>query len=280
MNPTHVSSEATLLVTPAALSQPPRRAELTFRSKCGRCALAPLLLLIPGYVALVCWNHAGDMSDLAQQGRSTEGRVINRYVEKDSDGIVLSYGVRYGFEVDGRTYGGDDHVGAGDYAALPAGAPCTVTYLPIQPEKHCLGAPAARMQQDFTTAMVLLPIVIIVIGGVWRFLESGLRKELQLAGHGAAVAGSVTEKWTVRTGSTLRYAIQYRFDPDDSAAELASAYIPKGIWDRLLISDPLTVLYDPKRPNQSKPLCAFQYVAVSALLSEEGLSTLKDAALP
>lgn len=208
-------------------------------------------LLIAFPVANVCmWTYGVQrIHSLRDRGQVVQGVVEGLYEEH---GKSTSYDVVYTFtDEHGDGHHGHRQISEASYQSLEEGGPVEVTYLPDNPE---VSRPWRVEDGHVTTmdgeALVLFLLSAPVLVGCFIACEKDVRKHYYLGERGTAVTGEVTGFREVR-GKHTDYKVAYSFKDLFGNAYSKEVSVRKAFYDSLSTGSPLTILYDPERPQVS-----------------------------
>jgi hypothetical protein len=217
------------------------------------------LLLTPNLV-LFCGFLAGDDDRaLKAQGRSVTGTVVGqdfRYARRGPATID----VHYRYEVNDRVYTGTVNLSQTDAKAYRVGGDIALTYLPSEPQTHCVGQPQARLVSTNSVTLVLAAAAALGFG--WWLLahEWQLRRETRLAERGHAAVGLVVDHGAVQGRHVTTYWTRYELSTPTDERATGWNNVPQIIWAQIPRGTRVTILYDPEHPSVHLPLYAFRWV--------------------
>jgi hypothetical protein len=243
-------------VGPECLAPAPRWAELTRKARIVRGVLLAVLLLLPSLLLVTGYSGAATLRDLVAHGRSETGRVTAKPTPRRSRSGT-TYRIQYVYEINGQVYHGDDQVSEPFYAALAEGSPLKVTYLPTDPQTHCLGRAEQWLQARNNGTIATAAFVGLTLGSAWAFVVFRLRRELRLARLGQAVVGLVISSGSSRGKGGPTYWTRYQCASPLGYLAEGWNYVPHVVWQRLPPGTPVTILCDPDHPRRHRPLYAF-----------------------
>jgi hypothetical protein len=245
---------------PEALPARPRRAELTGQAKSYRTMALIGMLATPNLVLLVGTFIGDDTRALRDEGRTARGVVTEIEIRHGRRGSV-SYFLSYAFEVNGKPFSDYASVSRDEATSKKPGDPLVITYLPSDPNVHCLGKPEAKLASMNGWVMFLAGATFVGFG-VWLVMhEVQLRRELRLARHGVGTVGMIVDCGTqmARNGTQHCWA-RYEVSTPRNGRSYGTHAVPQPIWVLIPRGTPVTVLFDPERPWVHQPLFAFRWV--------------------
>ena len=144
-----------------------------------------------------------------------------------------------------------------------------MTYLPRDPNVHCLGSAEPRLQSHYQTANGTAVTLLLVFALLLTVVEIGARQELRLARLGEVTMGQIIEKTTSKGKNSTTYWVRYRLDTPDRTGRTGWVKIGPLLWEYLHYGTPIAVLYDPDHPGRHRPSFGFRYVQFLAEVGEE-----------
>jgi hypothetical protein len=257
---------------PETAGPPPRRARLPIRAT---LLLAVALLLLGAFVAgsgRALWE-AARLGWLARAGRTTQGRVIAIQTEPGAGkgSPPRQAAIRYAADLpvgggavrrtgwiglgggpalsDGREGPSPARPGAGGPPVYRLGQPLPVRYAP-----WFGGVASHPWRPDPSGRVVTLllsgGLVLLVSLLLGRRLLRWARECLHLLRHGAATVGTVTHKRTEAEDS-VRYFLRYGYAPAPDSPREREEQVSADQWRLFQVGQPVTVLYDPDRPERA-----------------------------
>jgi hypothetical protein len=243
-------------IGPECLSPAPRQAELTWKARIVRSILLAALLLLPSLLLLSGYRGAPTLRDLVAHGQAEAGRVTAKPTPRQTRSGT-TYRIQYAYEINGQVFNGDEEVSESVYAALAEDSPVNVTYLPSNPQTHCLGPAEPRLQARNNRTIATAAFVGLVLGSAWAFVVFRLRRELRLARLGQPVVGLVISCGSSRGKGGPTYWTRYQCASPSGHLADGWNYVPHVVWQRLPPGTPVTILCDPDHPRRHRPLYAF-----------------------
>lgn len=240
-----------------------RAARFRPRVRAARAAAALLcfaLIVAGGWAAQ---RRIVDLMALVRNGRATDAQIFNMDHLRDL-GDASSGQIYYAFRVS------ETRVVTGRYEAsretlqhLRIGRRLHVVYLPSHPNVYILGHldPRVYAQNEalgvvglfsFGALALLLPLLL---------LDNAMRRQLQLARQGVLMTGEITgcrpvSRWIGAFGFRVRYTLP--LPSGDVAA--GQALFPRHSGEPTLVGFPITLLCNPRRPQEHRPRASFFWI--------------------
>lgn len=142
-----------------------------------------------------------------------------------------------------------------------------ITYVPLHPEIHTwLHVDNGMIWRHVLSGMLLFITVLVYVGFPVIVMENRLRRQLRLARVGSVVTGTITNcKPLVWRGRRYGYWLTSLFvltNGDKHSSQVFVSHVP---GEPTLPGFPITVLYDPVRPDTNLPLAALHGVRMTTL---------------
>ena len=251
----------------ATVSSRSRQAHLTGGVQFVRVILAITLLACTVTGLWLARRALTEVATIRRDGRIGQAQVFNRD-RLVGPGPSASGLVYYSFRVEGVSVTGQFLAPRTDYPLFYTGRHLAVTYLPGMPRVYRLGNFDAHRASQETSAILLMVLISTAYIGVPVLLvETDLRRQLRLARTGVAATGVITGcKPIIRFGRRIGYHVCYECSFPNGVI-VGSARFSQIPGEPTLVGFPLTVLYDTRHPDWSRPLAAFHHITIDRLPS-------------
>jgi hypothetical protein len=181
-------------------------------------------------------------------GATAPGEITR--VEK-SGNRKTRYRLHYTFKAEEAPLSSHYDVDKSTFDSIKVGDPITVRFLRLCPEiSAAIDEPAySRSTNDCCFTLFVLVWNSFVAMMLFVMLREA-RVRFNLAKFGTATLGRVANK-EIRHGKSTQYIIRYRFRSADGAERESTNATTKANYDALAIGAPVTVLYNPEKPDQN-----------------------------
>ena len=201
---------------------------------------------------------------LRTTGMTTNGTILGTNYREGKPNITVTYSF---LVPGGPPIAASFHVSRARIGEMRTGNMLTITYVPIQPDRHTWQTvDNSFVLRQVVTGIALFTVVMTYLLLPVTLIERRLRIQLRLARTGQAITGTIVVCKPLLFGHRrLGYGLIYTFVLPSGDQVVARALVPSGTGDPTLPGFPITVLVDPDRPWTYRPLAALNAVAITNL---------------
>lgn len=190
---------------------------------------------------------------LRDTGDLTEGIVINRRIDEDSEGDTYYVTYKYTAPLpqgDRRQFSHEESVSSSLYEILKPETRVQVRYDPANPD-------TAELEQEFAPPAYWI-FLMSGMGGIFTLvgllmIRNGLLsigRAGQLGRQGQVAQGLVVDRWTETDSDGDKvYVVAYRFNALGHPPVTIAEYFHRGLFDKLQLGEAVRVRYLPDKPQ-------------------------------
>lgn len=206
------------------------------------------------------------------RGIPTNCQITDRSIDRDSDGNSLFY-LTYLLKIEGQEITQRERVEKASYEAIHIGQQAQANISPWFPERNSfLLLPGRTGEGDVWWASLIFLTLLVMSALTYWFCWLLPARARLLARYGIAVTGRITDKRIVASEEVRACMLHYEFWPEpvtspfgaaeEKKAVQAKQNVPEEEWNKIQAGDTRTVLYDPKKPENSTLYRYGEYEAV------------------